>query len=113
MMLAIARAARGAGVPIVTQPHGTLPVIINSFWVKRIYDWVFGTLELKGISALIAVQESERQQALAHGVPGDRIEVIPNGIGPRDRKEFPEPGSFRRRFGLPSARPLILFLGAD
>jgi len=111
MMLAVARAARGAGVPIVTQPHGTLPVIISSLTVKRVYDWVFGTMELEGISALIAVQESERQQALAHGVPGNRIEVIPNGIDPWDRKELPEPGSFRRRLGLPSDRLLILFLG--
>jgi glycosyltransferase involved in cell wall biosynthesis len=111
MLLPVVRAARRAGVPIVTQPHGTLPIIVNSFWVKRVYDWLFGSLELEGLSALIALQESERQQALAHGIPEERIEIIPNGIDPLERGQLPEPGSFRHRFGLTLDRPLVLFLG--
>jgi glycosyltransferase involved in cell wall biosynthesis len=111
MLLPVVRAARGADIPFVTQPHGTLPIIVNSFWVKRVYDWLFGGMELEGIGALIALQESECQQALAHGVPADRIEIIPNGIDPHERAELPEPGGFRRRFGLALDRPLILFLG--
>ncbi len=111
MTLQAARVARGAGVPVVTQPHGALPIISNSLSLKRVYDWVFGAMELKGISALIAIQESERQQALGRGIPASSIEIIPNGIDARDRGELPEPGSFRRRFGLDPDRRLILFLG--
>jgi glycosyltransferase involved in cell wall biosynthesis len=111
MGLPVVRAARRAGVPIVTQPHGSLPIIVNSFWAKRVYDWLFGRLEIGGISALIALQESERKQALAHGIQESRIEIIPNGIDPRKREQLPEPGAFRRRFGLAPDRPVILFLG--
>jgi glycosyltransferase involved in cell wall biosynthesis len=110
IMLTAANAARRAGVPIVTQPHGTLPVIVNSFALKRAYDRIFGRRELTGIGALIALEEQERQQALSHGVPYDRIEIIPNGIDPAERKSAPERGTFRRRFGLDDHRPLILFL---
>jgi glycosyltransferase involved in cell wall biosynthesis len=110
MMLAAARAARHAGVPFVTQPHGTLPIVVSSFWTKRLYDWMLGWAELESIGALIALQESERQQALACGVPENRIEIIPLGIDPRERETLPEPGSFRRRYGLALDRPLILFV---
>src|SRR4030042_7041888 len=111
MTLAVAQAARRAGVPIVTQPHGTLPVIINSFIVKRAYDRLLGHKELKGIRALIALQESERHQARALGVPADRIEITPNGIDPKERDAVLEEGRFRRSFGLDLKKPLILFLG--
>ena len=42
MLLPVVRAARRAAVPIVTQPHGSMPIIVNSIWVKRIYDWLLG-----------------------------------------------------------------------
>jgi glycosyltransferase involved in cell wall biosynthesis len=111
MTLATARAARRAGIPVVVQPHGTLPVIINSFILKRVYDRLLGAKELEGIHALIALQDTERQQALAHGVPEERIVIIPNGIDVKEREAVPEKGSFRRRFGLDPKTPLILFLG--
>jgi glycosyltransferase involved in cell wall biosynthesis len=111
MGLVTARAARRAGVPIVTQPHGTLPVIVNSFLLKRAYDRLLGHKELEGVRALIALQQNERYQAQALGVPDDRIEIIPDGIDPEERNAAPEKGSFRRRFGLDPKKPLILFLG--
>jgi glycosyltransferase involved in cell wall biosynthesis len=111
LMLSVAQAARRAAVPVVTQPHGTLPIIVNSFWAKRLYDWLLGSAELKDIDALIALRESERRQALARGVAEERIEIIPNGINPKERETLPPRGSFRGRFGLDPDRPLILFLG--
>lgn len=111
MMLAVARAARRCGIPIVTQPHGTLPVIVNSFFFKRIYDRLLGHKELEGISALIALQNAERCQALALGIPDELIEIIPNGIDPKECEALPGEGDFRRRFGLDLEKPLLLFLG--
>ena len=111
MLLPAVQAARRANIPIVTQPRGALPIIVNSFWVKRLYDTIFGKSELQGISALIALQESERQQALAQGVPADRIVIIPNGIDPQTLENLPEVGAFRRRLGIRSDLPLILFVG--
>jgi glycosyltransferase involved in cell wall biosynthesis len=110
MMMTTARAARRAGVAVVMQPHGSLPVMTNSLWLKRIYDRYIGGTELDGISALIALQDTERRQGVARGVSRDRIEIIPNGIDPGERNAAPKKGRFRRRFGLSSERPLILFL---
>jgi glycosyltransferase involved in cell wall biosynthesis len=111
MNLPVTRAARRAGVPLVMQPHGAMPVIVNSFLVKRLYDRLLGSQELKELGAVIALQESERQQAVDLGVPVERIEIIPNGLDLGTRAESPEAGSFRRRFGIPSGKSLILFLG--
>lgn len=111
MLLAAARAAHRVGVPVVTQPHGTLPVLISSFWAKRLYDRVLGSAELSGVGALVVLQERERHQALARGVPAERIEIIPNGIDPHGRESLPPPGAFRERWALKPDRPLILFLG--
>jgi len=95
----------------VMQPHGAMQVIVNTFLVKRLYDRFLGSQELKGVSAVIAAQESERQQAMDLGVPAERIEIIHNGLDLSARAEIPEAGGFRRRFGLSDEKPLILFLG--
>ena len=111
MMLEVARAARRMGVPIVTQPFGTLPVIVNSLFSKRLYDRILGHKELEGIYALLALQETEREQARALGIPEERIEIIPIGVDPKERDAVPAKGFFRRRLGLDMKKPLILFLG--
>jgi glycosyltransferase involved in cell wall biosynthesis len=110
MFLPIVDAARKANIPIVTQPHGMFPVIVNSFWVKRIYDWLVGKQEINGISALIAGQESEREQALSHGIPAYKISIIPNGITPWAPNSLPKSGVFRQKYGIPIHCPMILFL---
>lgn len=109
MFIPVAQAARRASVPIVTQPHGAIPVIVNSFAVKRAYDRYLGGQEIKDISALIALQESEKQQAIAFGIPPDRVSVIPNGLDPAEQPSAP-PGAFRERYGIGPHQRLILFL---
>lgn len=111
MNLPVVRAVRQAQVPLVVQPHGAMPVIINSFLVKRVYDRLLGGVELGGLDALIALQESERQQAMGRGVPEERITIIPNGLDLSELTEIPETGTFRRRYNVPADRSLILFLG--
>jgi glycosyltransferase involved in cell wall biosynthesis len=119
MNLPVARAARRRRVPLVLQPHGAMPVLswdgtqdlsISSL-MKRLYDRLLGRQELKGLCTLIALQESERQQAIARGVPEERIEVVPNGLDLSERATKPVAGAFRGQFGIPAGRPLILFLG--
>ncbi len=110
MNLPVVRAAKSAGVPMVMQPHGGLPVVVNSFAVKRLYDRVFGQAELSSLAAVVVGQDSERQQALARGVPPEKIEIIYNGLDVKPDAPLPEPGAFRQRFGLANTVPLVLFL---
>lgn len=111
MALPVAHFARRAGVPVVIQPHGAMPVVVNSFRVKRLYDRLLGQQELRGLAALVALQESERQQALQHGVPAEKIHIIPNGLDLSESHPLPPAGAFRQRLGIPAERSLILFLG--
>ncbi len=111
LILLPARAARRAGIPVVMQPHGTLQVIMNTFFLKRVYDRLLGNQELDDLGALIALQESERRQALAYGVPAERIEIISNGIDAVDLEGLPVKGDFRKRYNIPSDKRMILFLG--
>lgn len=108
--LPLATAACKAGVPYVLQPHGALPVIVNSFVVKRLYDRLLGQRETRGVSALIALQESERQQAIAQGIPPERIVIIPNGLELDESVFATAPGSFRCQYNIAANRRLILFL---
>ena len=111
MALPVSRAARRSGIPFIIQPHGAMPIIVNSFFVKRVYDWFFGAKELNGVSAVIASQESEQQQIQAYKIPTEKIIIIPNSCDISERESFPEPGKFRQRFGISPDHPLILFLG--
>ncbi len=111
MVIPIARAARRAEIPYIIQPHGGLPIIVNSFVLKRLYDRLLGNQEFKGMNALIALQEAERIKAVERGIPDSLIEIIPNGIDLSEQRELPEKGEFRNRFSIPLENPLILFLG--
>lgn len=110
MHLPVIQAAKRRAVPFVVQPRGTLPIVVNSFVIKHLYDRFLAHLELGGLNALIALQESERQQAMQRGIPSDRIEIIPNGVDIAEREYLPERGRFRRRYGIEMNQPIILFL---
>lgn len=110
MHLPVSRAARRMGIPYIVQPHGTMPIIVNSFLVKRLYDHLIGHHELEGLRALIAGQEYERRQAMAHGVPSEVIEIIPNGVDLSEREHVPEFGRFRKRYGIAEDQRVVLFL---
>lgn len=109
--LVIQRQARKAGTPVVVQPHGTLPVVINSLALKRAYDITLGKLELAQADALIALQESEKRQAIQAGVPEGKVTIIPNGIDPGEAQRVSQRGRLRGRYGIPAEARVVLFLG--
>ena len=111
MNLAVSTAARRNNVPFVIQPHGGLPIIVNSHFIKRVYDKVLGGQELLKVGAIIALQESERQQALEHGIPDDLIKIIPNGLNLSSQPKMQTFGAFRKKYQIPLSSPVILFLG--
>jgi glycosyltransferase involved in cell wall biosynthesis len=88
-----------------------MQIIVNSFLIKKLYDRLLGSQELQGVAAVIAGQNSERQQALAYGIPPDKIFLLPNGMDLSTHAELPDRGAFRQKFGIPAAKKLILFLG--
>lgn len=97
--------------PLVMQPHGTMPIIVNSFLVKRLYDRLLGRKELDKVQAFIAGQEAEKRQIISHSVPPERIEVISNGLNVDESLRDTSKIHFRERFGIPVDKPMILFLG--
>lgn len=110
IILAAARSGRGAGVLIITLRHSTLPIIVNSFLLKRVYGQILERTKPKGVGVIIALQGIDRQQALAHAFPADRIEITLNVIEPDVASHLPEPGGFRQIFGSDRACPLILYM---
>lgn len=111
MIPVITQVASKKKVPFIIQPHGALPIIVNSQVVKKTYDLLLGGQELKKIGGLIALQESEKQQALQRGISKDRIEIIPNGLNLTHQPMGRRKGEFRRKYHIPAGSPVILFLG--
>jgi glycosyltransferase involved in cell wall biosynthesis len=77
----------------------------------RIYSSTNAMLErgaMRRSRRVVAVSETVRQELLAIGVPGDRIDVIANGV---DTAEFSPGQPDRQRFHLPDAVPMALFAG--
>jgi glycosyltransferase involved in cell wall biosynthesis len=111
LLLTPARAARKASVPFVTQPHGCMQAIVNTLFFKHVYDRLLGRLEVDGMGALIALQETERQQALAYGIPEQKIVIIPNGIDQNELDNLPQTGAFRQKYHIEPTKKVILFLG--
>lgn len=111
--LPVIASANRNNIPYILQPHGGLPVIVNSFFLKRMYDMFLGKLELKKLSALVATQKSEYEQAIARGVAPEKIYVIPNGLPSTALRNFDiasSSTSFRSKYELPEDLPIILFL---
>jgi glycosyltransferase involved in cell wall biosynthesis len=112
------RAARRQGVPHVICPSGALTWGTRSHVIKRVYQAVAGARIVREAARCVATTERERADAVAFGVPADRVEVIPNAIdipdtGSGDRKVEPESGgatALRERLGVGDA-PLLLFMG--
>jgi glycosyltransferase involved in cell wall biosynthesis len=104
----LARSAVKQRIPYVLSGHGTIPRIERFIWIKRVYDLLMGTWQLKNAAGYIAVSDSERKSMRKFGLAGAKIGIIPNGIG-----DVPvvERGAFRREWKLDPDEKIILFLG--
>lgn len=100
--------ARLMGKPVVLQPHGTIPRIVSSLWLKRVYDLIALRQILRASTLFVAAQVSERAQILAAGGDASAIRIVPNGLPPS--RSAGDPSGFRERHGLPEDRAIVLFL---
>jgi glycosyltransferase involved in cell wall biosynthesis len=103
LSVAAARAARGAGVPYVLQPHGSTAATSarGRPLVKRAFLTAWGGRTIGEASALLAGTAAERADLLAAGAPAGAIADIPPPLdlpGTDEREPLPE-------------RPTIVFLG--
>lgn len=104
--------ARCAGIPYVLQPHGSLPVVINSILFKRIYDRLVGRYELRNLKTLIALTDEEKQQALDQEVPEEKIVIIPNSYEfYYVEEDTTDNVSIREKYRIPSNTSIILYIG--
>lgn len=105
------RAASAKGLPVILQAHGSVLPFFEKRTLKRLYDLAWGDGVLANAQAAIALCGAEAEQYRAMGVPGERIEVIPNGIDLAQFSDLPPRGTFRSRYGIPDDTTVVLFLG--
>jgi glycosyltransferase involved in cell wall biosynthesis len=99
-------------VPYVLSAHGTLPIIVQRKWAKRIFDWVVGDGLLESASCLLAVSPVEAEQYQRAGIPDNKIKVIFNGLDLHEFDSLPPRGAFRKWLpGVGENTKIILYLG--
>jgi len=98
------------GVPFVLTAQGGLPRIMGRQSLKALYDRFVGRRILTQARRLHALNELEREQFIALGVPPNRIAILPNGVNLDEYKELPLVNGFRERFDIPADAPIVLFL---
>ncbi len=98
-------------IPFVLSAHGTLPVIVQRKFGKRLYDLLFGHRILNSTRRLIAVSPVEESQYLALGIDKGRIRMIFNGLDLKEYSYLPIRGEFRSGFGIDEKTKIVLYLG--
>jgi glycosyltransferase involved in cell wall biosynthesis len=78
---------------------------------KWIYDILFGSSLLKDASKVITLNKIEVLQYKYARVQQKRITTLPNGINLSEYTDLPVRGSFKRKYGLPKNKKIVLFLG--
>jgi glycosyltransferase involved in cell wall biosynthesis len=106
---AVASACRKRAIPYVVEPIGMFTPIVRNLWLKQMYHQVWGRRMLRGASAVVATSEQEIEELVAGGIPRAKIVMRRNGV--EAPEAWPEPGAFRRRWGIPHEAKVALFLG--
>lgn len=104
----VSEACRGAGVPYVLSPRGTLPQEHGRTTLSKGFDAMVGDRLLKDASACIALTPREREQLEGFGVPSEKIRIVPNAVPDVEPAEDPE--GFLQEHGIPEDAHRILFL---
>ena len=103
-------ACRQLRKPFVIFSHGSLNrfgISRRSRWLKQLY---LRLLEGRNFRRTLFVAYHS-QEELESSLQPSRSLVVPNGIDPRSFSRLPEPGSFRRKFALPTRKTMLLYLG--
>ncbi len=110
LQLAVANAARSAGVPYVLTGNGTVPAIERYIGIKQILDAAGVASIVRDTAGCVAVSAAEIPHYTRVGVPPERVHVIPNGVRLAEFDDLPRRGSFRQMHGTGEG-PLVAFVG--
>jgi len=110
--IAAGAACRRLEVPYIVSPRtGLMRWPLQQGWLrKRVYLWLFGWRYLKGAWAMHYTTEVEQRESEQAGVNRPSF-VVPNPIDVSEFESPPNPGRFRKKLGLSSDSPVLLFLG--
>lgn len=111
LALTAVKAADHLGKAVVLQPHGTLPHIVSSIWLKKAFDRLFLAKILTASDIFLALQETEAQQITAAGGQAAKIRIVPNGLASDTGNGNSSPHDFRATYSLADGEQIILFLG--
>jgi len=106
---AVAAACRKRAIPYVIEPIGMFIPIVRNLLLKRMYHRVWGSRMLQGASAVVATSEQEIEELAAGGIHRAKIVMRRNGV--EAPEAWPEPGTFRKKLGIPREAGVVLFLG--
>jgi glycosyltransferase involved in cell wall biosynthesis len=97
--------------PYVLTAHGSIPRVVERFFLKQLFDLAIGLRILNGASKLLASSKIEMKQYMQAGISEDRIAIVPNGIDIKIFDNLPRSGVFKRKFGLHKEAKIILYVG--
>lgn len=109
--LLVIKYAKKYGVPVVMQAHGSLERIGNHKILKKLFDVISLPSLLEGTSKYIALSQSEKDAHIRMGIEASKVLIIPNGVNADDYHDLPEPGCFKRLYGIPEGKKIILYVG--
>jgi len=106
------RIARHFKRPYIVRPCGLLDPwsMAQNRLKKRLYLELRLRRNLNAAAAIHYTTALEEKRTRALGIQAPTI-IEPNGIDFDDLDHLPPPGSFRQRWKIPEAAPLVLFLG--
>ncbi|MFC1980924.1 glycosyltransferase [Chloroflexota bacterium] len=102
---------RKRGIPYILQAHGSLPRTTAKLRLKQVFDAIWGYQLLEDAARVIALNETEARQYQAMGARQSKIEIVPNGVDPREFENIPGRGEFRKKYGLDGNHRIVLYLG--
>jgi glycosyltransferase involved in cell wall biosynthesis len=104
--------ARRRGLPHVLAPCGMLQpgALRRSWWKKRIVRFLFQDRVLERAACLHAKSEAEYRGIREFGLENP-VAVVPNPVRSPESRNAAEQARFRRAYGIPEQRRLLLFLG--
>jgi glycosyltransferase involved in cell wall biosynthesis len=109
------RFARQCGLPVLATYHTFFEEYLHHYVpilprpIGRVLARGFTRSQCAQLAAILAPSEPMRDLLLGYGVR-TRIEVIPTGL-PGDRYVKGDGGHFRQVHGIPTDRPLLLYVG--